>query len=217
MNRPTVIYRWIVFLLAAFYCLRMIFFSSYAEVAGPFRFLTVWALFASFFCASRMIALVEGRSTRRWDGIVGMTAVLNGMVVLLYWRLYFADPRSVTPDGQLGAAYLELYLHGLGPLLQWIDALFIHRSFRRPWVSLLALFAVIGAYICWIELVVAPLNATPRGTVTTGLPYPFLNNLPLADRALFYVTNIAVAVVLLGIFCALAWAIRRRFPRPATL
>ena len=215
MSQSVKNYRWIVFLLAAFYCLRMILFSDWGNVAGPFRFLTVWALFCSFFAAGRMMALVEGRSERRWDGFVSMTAVLNVMVVFLYWRLFLADPMSVSRDGQLGEWWLEFYLHGLGPVLQVIDALFIHRSFRRIGAALAWLFGVIGTYVLWIEFVVQPLNAAPKGSVTTGLPYPFLNSLRLDDRLVFYGANFATALVLLLIFVALAWGVRRFLPSPA--
>lgn len=207
----TRIFRWIVFLLAAGYCLRMVLFSSYENFAGPFRYLTVWALFLSFFCASRMIAREEGRTTRRFDGIVSMTSVINAMVVFLYWRLFFADPTSVTSDGEIGPLYLELYLHLAGPLLQWIDALFIHRSFKRLGAALAWLFGVIGAYVLWAEVVLQTMNTTPMGTVTSGLPYPFLNSLPFEGRAVFYGTNFGVAVVLLLLFAALRWATGRMF------
>ncbi len=213
--RARLIYRWVVFLLAAFYSLRMIFFGGYDGFGGPFRYLTVWALFAAFFSASRMIALDEGRTTRRWDGFVGMTSVLTAMVVILYWRLYFADPTSVTKDGQLGQWWLEYYLHLIGPLLQWIDALFLHRSFRRIGASALWLLGLISAYVAWAELVVGPLNQTPIGSVTSGLPYRFLNNLEWPDRATFYVTNVVVALILLLVFAAVAWAIRRFLPQAA--
>lgn len=206
------IFRWIVFLLAAFYCLRTLFFGDFSEFAGPFRYLTIWALFFSFFAASRMMALEEGRSTWRWDGFVCMTAVINAMVVFLYWRLFFADPASVTRDGKLGQLYLELYLHGLGPVLQIIDTLFVHRSYRKLIAPLAWLFGVIAAYVAWAELVVGPMNDSPVGTVTSGLPYPFLNNLPFAGRAIFYGSNFAVALVLLLVFAAIAWLIRRTFP-----
>jgi hypothetical protein len=89
MTKTVRIFRWIVFLRAAGYCLRTLAFSSFEHFAGPFRYLTIWALFMSFFAASRMMALVEGRSTRRWDEFVGATAVVNAMVVFLYWRLFF--------------------------------------------------------------------------------------------------------------------------------
>ncbi|MEM8536624.1 MAG: hypothetical protein AAGF56_02055 [Pseudomonadota bacterium] len=209
------VFRWTAFLLAGGYCIRMMFFSDWTAFGGPFRFLTVWALFCSFFCFSRMMAIEEGRSTRRWDGFVSMTAVLNTMVVFLYWRLFLADPTSVSQSGALGALYLELYLHGLGPALQIVDALFVHRAFRRPGAAVAWLFGVISAFLLWSELVLQPLNTTPAGTVTSGLPYPFLNNLEWADRALFYGSNFAVALVILVIFTGIARLIRRRFPVPA--
>ena len=211
--RAVLIYRWIVFLLAAGYCLRTLILGGWESFGGPFRFLTIWALFASFFCASRMMALEEGRSTRRWDGFVSMTAVLNAMVVFLYWRLFLEDPSNVRSNGQMGEPYLEFYLHGVGPLLQWIDALFIHRAFRKVGAAALWLVGVIAAYIAWAELLVQPFNATPRGTVTSGLPYPFLNSLPFDGRVGFYATNFTAALVLLCIFAALAWAVRRLRPR----
>ena len=209
-------YRWVVFLLAAFYCLYMLATGPWNGFGGPFRYLTVWALFASFFCASRMMALEEGRSVRRWDGAVSMTAVLNAMVVLLFWRLYFADPTSVTRNGQLGQPWLEFYLHGVGPLLQGIDAVFIHRSFRAPRVAMVWLVGVVSVYVLWIEGPVQTLNDSPPGVVTSGLPYRFLNDLPFDDRVAFYVTNVAVAVLALGGLTVLAWLVRRRHPAKAT-
>lgn len=203
------IFRWIVFLLAAAYCLRTLVFGSYEHFGGPFWYLTHWALFMSFFAASRMMALVEGRSTRRWDGFVCATAVINAMVVFMYWRLFLEDPNLVSTDGELGPLYLELYLHALGPLLQWIDAVFIHRSFRKLGAPLMWLFGVIAAYVLWAELALQPMNDTPMGSVTSGLPYPFLNDLELAGRSVFYGSNFAVSIVLLVGFAGLAWMIRR--------
>lgn len=214
MTKTIRIFRWIVFLAAAAYCLRTLVFGSFDYFAGPFRYLTIWALFMSFFAASRMMALTEGRSTRRWDGFVGATAVVNAMVVFMYWRLFFADPNSVSSDGELGPLYIELYLHALGPLLQWIDAIFIHRSFRRLGASLVWLFGIIAAYVAWCELVLMRMNDTPAGTVTSGLPYPFLNDLELSGRAIFYGSNFAVAIVFLLVFAAIAWGIRRLVQQP---
>lgn len=213
MAKKQRIFRWVVFLLAAFYCLRTLFFADFSNFGGPFRYLTIWALFLSFFCASRMMALEEARSTRRWDGFVCMTAVINAMVVFLYWRLYFADPTSVTRDGELGQFYLEMYLHGLGPALQIIDTIFVHRSYRKMVPALGWLFGVIGAYVAWAELAVGPLNDEPIGKVTSGLPYPFLNDLELSGRAIFYGSNFVVALVLLLVFAGIAWLIRRTFPQ----
>ncbi|SFS19486.1 hypothetical protein [Yoonia litorea] len=213
---PRLIFRWTAFLLAAGYCVRTLVFSGWESFGGPFRFLTVWALFFSFFAFSRMMALEEGRSDKRWDGFVSMTAVINTMVVILYWRLYFADPTSVTRDGQLAAWHLEIYMHLVGPLLQVIDTIFVHRSYRRLMPALGWLLGVIATYLALAELVFQPLNTTPAGSVTSGLPYPFLNSLEFSDRAVFYVTNFATALVLLLFYAAIAWAVRRQFPAPAT-
>ncbi|MGJ8622938.1 MAG: hypothetical protein ACSHW1_09175 [Yoonia sp.] len=213
---PRLIFRWTAFLLAAGYCIRTLIFGGWDAFGGPFRFLTIWALFASFFAFSRMMAIEEGRSENRWDGFVCMTAVINTMVVFLYWRLYFADPTSVTQDGELAAWHLEIYLHLVGPLLQVIDTIFVHRSYRRLGTAFGWLFGVIGVYVLWAELLVQRLNDSPLGSVTSGLPYPFLNNLELPERAIFYATNLATGAVLLLLYAALAFAVRRRFPVPVT-
>ncbi len=211
------IFRWAVFLLAAFYCLRTLVFGDFGVFGGPFRFLTIWALFMSFYASSRMMALTEGRSLRRWDGFVCATAVINAMVVILYWRLYFADPTSVTQDGELGQFYLEMYLHGLGPALQITDTLFIHRSYRRLGAPLLWLFGVISVYILWCEVLLQRFNDSPIGTVTSGLPYPFLNDLPLSGRAIFYGANFAVAIVVLIVFAGIAKVFRPTVPAQTAL
>lgn len=155
------------------------------------------------------MALEEMRSTRRWDGFVAMTAVINTMVVFLYWRLYFADPTSVTADGELGAFHLEMYLHGVGPALQVIDSLFVHRSHQRLRRSVLLLIGVISLYVMWVELVVGRLNDSPVGSVTSGLPYPFLNDLEPAGRLIFYGSNVTIGLVLLLVYAGIAWLIRR--------
>lgn len=213
--RPVLIFRWVVFLLAAGYCLRTLIFSDWGPFAGPFRFLTIWALFMSFFAASRMMALMEGRSTRCWDGFVSATAVVNAMVVYLYWSLFLNDPASVTRNGQLSEPYLELYLHGVGPLLQLVDAIFINRAFRRMGAAFLWLFGVVTTYILWMEFVLQPLNDTPRGTVTSGLSYPFLNSMLPDDRLQYYLLICSAAAALLLVFAVVAWVVRRFLLPPA--
>lgn len=204
-------FRWLVFALAAFYAVRFMVVGPWDNAGGPFRFLTIWALFCSFFVASRLLAITERRSTLRWEGVVAMTTVLNAMVVFLYWRLFLADPTSVTRNGQLGVWWLEYYLHGLGPLLQWIDALFIHRGFRKPLAGAAWLVTICTAYLAIAELIWQPLNDSPAGSVTSGLPYPFLNSMDFDDRLVFYVTNVGLGLVLMTFLTGLAWVIRRWF------
>ena len=210
--RAIVTYRWIVFLLAAGYCLHQIFLGSWSGPGGPFRYLTIWALFLSFYSASRMLALSEHQITRRHEVTAMCAAVLNVMVVFLYWRLYFTDPSLVNGNGQI-IWYLEYYLHGLGPVLQIIDALFIACVFRRVWRAAIPLLLIIGAYVAWAELFVQRFNDKPLGSVTSGLPYPFLNSMEWADRAGFYAVNAGTAIGLLVVF-GLVGAVLYRFARP---
>jgi hypothetical protein len=78
------------------------------------------------------------------------------------------------------------------------------------------LLGVIGAYVLWAELIVQTFNKRPLGNVTSGLPYPFLNDLELPQRMVFYASNIATAILLLLTYAGLAWLVRRRFPAPVT-
>jgi hypothetical protein len=206
-SRPVLTYRWIVFLLAAGYCIYQIFNASYAHFGGPFRFLTIWALFISFYAASRMLALSERRITRTHQ-VTAMTAsVLNVMVCYLYWKLWFTNPDLVNNDGPV-VWHQEYYLHALGPALQIIDALFIGRVFTRTWRAALPLTGIIAAYVAWSELVVQRLSDSSAGSVTSGLPYPFLNSMELAERLGFYGLNAAVAIGLLVVFGLIGLALR---------
>ena len=205
---PIRLFRWIVFLLAAGYLIHNCLVSSW-NFGGPFRYLTIWALVLSLFVALRVLLISYDITDRRGDPWVSATAVVNAMVVFLYWRLYFADPTSVTRDGELASWWLEGYLHAGGPLLMWIDAVFINRVFRKIGSAAVVLVGIVLVYIAWIELFVKRFNDSPVGKVTTGLPYPFLNNLDFSGRAIFYTTNVVVAMVVLGIFFALSLIVRR--------
>ncbi len=204
-------YRWAVFLLAGFYLIWMLVLDAdYSATGGPFRFLTNWALLLSFFSASRMMALAEHRSDNDWPALVAVTAVFNFMVVFLYWRLFLANPDSVTGAGGPPEPWVQYYIHALGPALQWGDMLFIHRNVRRFKRALVGLLGLVAVYVLWVELVVQPLNDSPLGKVTSGLPYPFLNDLEIAGRATFYAQTAVSAVVVLLVVFGLSRLVRRQ-------
>lgn len=179
------------------------------DPGGPFRYLTIWALTLSAFVAARVLLISYNMSDRRFDPLVSATAVINAMVVFLYWRLYFADPTSVTDNGQLSALWREIYSHALGPFLMWVDATFINRVFRRIPTTIMWLIGLIAAYVIWAETFVQKFNDEPVGKITSGLPYPFLNNLELTERAVFYGSNFAFALIVLFVFALFAWLVRR--------
>jgi len=190
MPRSVIAYRWGVLLLAAFYFLDRAAVESFVwhDFGWQFRYLTVWSLTLNLIAAAMMLTRQFGRPDGAGGVFLGLAATLNMIVVVSYWRLYLTDPALVN-GGRPIVAYREYYLHLVGPLLQWIDLLALKRGFRRPvavagWLGVL----VIG-YLLWAELVVAPLNDAPAGSVTQGLPYPFLNDMAPWQRLRFYATT----------------------------
>lgn len=212
-SRPVLMFRWIVFLLAAGYMIyRIVLDADYQMPGGPFRFLTIWALCLSFFVASRQLAFSEGRSSLLWSRTVMVTCVLNALVVAIYWRLFLTNPSLVNSNGP-PVWYLEYYLHLVGPLLQWIDALVIFGAFQRWWRAVPGLIVAFFAYVLWIELFVSPNNDFPVGPDATGFPYPFLNAMTFDERAAFYAMTAVQMIGVLIAFAALAWVIRRLMTR----
>ena len=201
-------FRWVTFLLAGGYCLYQLLSADYSNPGGPFRFLTIWALFLSFYSASRMLSLSERRTVRDHHRTASVAAVVNVMVVYLYWKLFFTDPALVNGNGDI-AWHQQYYLHALGPALQIFDAIFIAQVFRRPLRTLAPLLAFVLTYVAWAELFVQRFNTVPSGTVTSGLPYPFLNSMEWANRLEFYGLNIAMAVLILAALTALCWVVRK--------
>ena len=204
-------YRILVFSSALFYMIYILIVSDWTQPGGPSRYLTVWGLFFSLLISWRVLQNSRGRGNNRWDVFVSSSAIINAMVVFLYWKLFFEDPMSVTTNGQLDVWWREYYMHLVGPVLMWIDALFINRVFQKVKKTILWLTGTITTYIVWIEFVVRPLNDSPVGKVTNGLPYPFLNDLFLFDRLSFYVVNFIVARMFLALFTIIAQVFRRVF------
>jgi len=185
--------------MAGGYAVYRIFNADYSSPGGEFRYLTIWALLLSFFSASQLLALSQHRSNRRWDVVVMCTSVLNAMVVFMYWKLFFIDPALVNGNGDI-VWHQQYYLHMVGPALQIIDALFFARAFHKAYRAVPLLIGIIALYVAWAELFVQRLNESPVGSVTSGLPYPFLNSMDFSGRAIFYATNAATGVVLLAVF-----------------
>lgn len=206
MNSRSVLnYRWTVFLLALGYFAYLFWSTDKSAFGWQFRYLTIWALTTNFLVAGQMLRVSLGRTANDWNSFVSMGVVLNVVVVVNYWKLYFENPASLNTSGEGLVWYMEYYLHLLGPLLMAIDAFLILGVFRNlPRVFLYAL--LLGtAYPVWAEFVVAPMNSQPAGSVTSGLPYPFLNNMAVSERLTFY----GVITVTIFVFIGLGWGLSR--------
>ncbi|PRY93378.1 FAR-17a/AIG1-like protein [Hasllibacter halocynthiae] len=196
-----------VFLLAAGFWLYQFATQEMADFGWQFRFLTVWALTLSMLSGWFVLRVSLGWSDSPHRTLMAATAVINAMVVLLYWRLYLENPEQVNGTTALPPVQ-EWYLHALGPALQWVEALVLTRAFTRLPSSALAVLGVVAAYVLWIELAVQPLNEVPGGAVTTGLPYPFLNDMEVQARLAFYGMQLGMSLLALGAF----WGLQRAWP-----
>lgn len=196
-------YRLIVLALVAFYFVDRFFVENFDEFGWQFRYLTIWALTGSLIAAAMMLTDRFGGRDDRGAVFVSVVAVINALVVSSYWRLYFQDPTLVNGNNQI-VAYREYYLHLIGPVLQWIDVLFLKRGFRFPLKTALWLGVLVVAYLLWCEGLVAPLNDEPVGSVTSGLPYPFLNDMALPARGVFYGVTYVSGLVFVMLFWGLA-------------
>lgn len=172
--------------------------TSLDAFGWQFRFLTIWGLSANVIVAWMMLRYSLGRSDRNYNSFVSASVVLNAIVVFKYWKLWFTDPSLINLNGPI-VWYQEYYLHALGPALLMIDAFFVLGVFRYLVPTFIIMLLVFLTYIGWIEILVHPLNTSPKGDVTNGLPYPFLNNMDQAERLAFYATTIGSAVVFFGI------------------
>lgn len=217
MSLPIRLFRLSVLALAAFYFVDRFSAETYVwdNFGWQFRYLTIWGLTGSLIVAAMMLTRAYGRPDRAGAVMVSVVGVINLIVVFSYWRLYFIDPTLVNGDKAI-VGYREWYLHLIGPLLQWIDMLLIKRAFHRPLRLAGWLAALVVIYTAWTELVVRPLNDDPVGTVTAGLPYPFLNDMALPDRLVFYTTIFVTGLVFIVLLRLLQAGLDRlRAPRPA--
>ncbi|WP_108259674.1 androgen-induced gene 1 family protein [Mangrovicoccus ximenensis] len=197
-------YRLFVLILALFYTWEVARSADYAAFGAQFRYLTIWAQTGNLLAAAAMLVPRWGRPDGRLDTLLSLLAILNALVVISYWRLFFIDPSLVNGE-TAPKPYREYYLHLVGPLLMWVDLFRLKRGFRRMAPVAGGLLAMVLLYTGWAEMLVGPLNAEPAGSVTSGLPYPFLNDMAPGARAGFYGATFAGGVVLIPVF----WGIGR--------
>jgi hypothetical protein len=207
-QNPVLSYRWCVFAIALAFWLYQFATNDRDSVGWQFRYLTHWALTMSVISAWFMLRLSRGVSAARHEVFASVTVVVNIMVVFLYWKIYLTDPTQFYVDGKVtNPWHQEYYFHVFGPVLQWIDAFFVLGAFGPMKRITIGVFAVVASYLAWMELIVQPFNFDRAGSVTSGLPYRFLNNMEFTERAGFYAQWTLGAVIFLGLCWAAARAI----------
>ena len=197
-------YRLLCLILSVGYFLYQFTQANYDNFGIQFRYLTIWGLTCAMVATLLLYKRNRDDLPESYLPFVSATAVLNAMVVFLYWKLYFIDPSLVNYSGSI-VWFQEYYLHILGPALIILDALLFNNSFTQVKKGVLTILAICLLYILWSEAVTGPLNDTAEGSVTNGLPYPFLNNMSFSERVSFYATT---SVTGLG-FYAIGWILAK--------
>lgn len=188
-------YRALVFILALSYWLYQFDGILTDPFGWQFRYLTIWSLTTSLFAAGQLLSFSCGLTKKSWDSLTSVATVISMVVVIQYWRLYFIDPLLVG-SGDI-PWHQQYYLHLAGPMLLWIDAFFILGAFQK--LKKISFFITIFSlsYPIWMEVILRPINSIPIGVVTNGLPYPFLNDMLIADRIIFYIVSIILNFLLI--------------------
>jgi hypothetical protein len=194
-NKLVIYYRTIVFLIAIFYWLYQFSGILTDPFGWQFRYLTIWSLTASTLVAAQLLGFSLGLTNKNWNSLASAATVISMVVVIQYWRLHFTDPKLVG-SGSI-PWHQQYYLHLLGPMLLWIDAFFILGSFSnlKRILFLILIFSI--TYPLWMEVILQPINTIPSGTVTNGLPYPFLNDMEVFERFVFYLISIMLNFLLI--------------------
>ena len=196
-------YRLVCLILSVGYFLYQFTEANYNNFGIQFRYLTIWSLTTAMVATWLLYKSKRKGLPESYLPFVSATAVLNAMVVFLYWKLYFIDPSLVNYSGSI-VWFQEYYLHILGPALIILDALLLNNSFTQVKKGVMTILAICLFYILWSEAVTGPLNDTPEGAVTSGLPYPFLNNMSFSERVSFYATTIVTGLGFYVAGCILA-------------
>tara|TARA_B000000475_G_scaffold186769_1_gene150646 strand:- start:31 stop:699 length:669 start_codon:yes stop_codon:yes gene_type:complete len=188
-------YRALVFILALSYWLYQ-FDGIFTDPFGwQFRYLTIWSLTTSLFVAGQLLSFSCGFSDKSWNTLTSVATVISMVVVIQYWRLYFIDPLLVG-SGEI-PWHQQYYLHLVGPALLWIDAFFILGAFQKLKKILFFISVFSVSYPIWMEIILRPINSIPIGTITNGLPYPFLNDMLIINRIIFYTVSIMLNFLLI--------------------
>ena len=187
-----VLFRVTCLAFAFIFVLDMFFLSGskiFIEVGfgKQFRYFTLWSLLANFIA---ILFLSLSKSFRIFDQtkpFIAISSMMGLFTIILYWGLYFIDPNLVNyGDDQLDF-FREIYLHFIGPALLFFDALVLKKTFTHFKKIVPYAFFINFGYFGWLELLVGPNSDFPVGKITSGLPYPFMNDMLLEHRLIFMV------------------------------
>jgi hypothetical protein len=180
-------------LVFAFFFILDMFFLSGSEVfkdAGfgkQFRYFTLWSLLANFIAVLFLSLSLKFTIFNQTKPFIAISSMMGLFTIILYWGLFFIDPNLVNYAGERLDFFREIYLHLVGPALLFFDALIFKKAFSNFSRILPFAFVINFGYFTWLETLVEPNSDFPVGKITSGLPYPFMNDMLLEHRLIFMV------------------------------
>ena len=90
-------YRFVCLLLSLGYFLYQFLGVNFDNFGIHFRYLTIWGLTGAMIATWLLYKNKRKGLPECYLAFVSAIAVLNAMVVFLYWKLYFIDPSLVEP------------------------------------------------------------------------------------------------------------------------
>ena len=193
------------------FLLTLIFFADIFFLSGSyifqnvgfgkqFKFFTLWSFIANFLVFSILFLSMIGIRIKIPDSLVATSTLMGIFTIILYWGLFFIDPNLVNYTDQRLNLFREFYLHLIGPLLLVVEGFLFTRAFKNFFNITLCAAAINFGYFSWIELVVARFNEFPKGTITNGLPYPFMNDMGISERLIFSASCFIFGIFFIWLF-----------------
>ena len=92
-------YRFICLLVSFGYFLYQFLGVNFDNFGIQFRYLTIWGLTGAMIATWLLYKNKRNGLSESYHAFVSAIAVLNAMVVFLYWKLYFIDPGLANYSG----------------------------------------------------------------------------------------------------------------------
>ena len=203
-----VLFRLSCLAFAFFFVLDMFFLSGSkffieAGFGKQFRYFTLWSLLANFMALLFITLSMRFIIFDKTKPFVAISSMMGLFTIILYWGLFCIDPNLVNYADERLDVFREIYLHFAGPILLFFDALFLKKAFTYVRKILTYAFFINFGYFAWLEILVEPNSNFPVGKVTSGLPYPFMNDMLLEHRLIFMVLCFLCGALLIWILTKL--------------
>ena len=158
-------------------------------MGGGLKYLTNWVLTLNLIVAFDAIIFEVTRKVKLFNSIISATIAMNIVVIALYWGMRSVDETLLdvnTEKWTLLQWIWDSYLHWGMALIVLIEAIIFNSIYDKLIRAYTVLIVIFLGYIFWIETFVSQYNTDPCGSINCGFPYPFLNDLNISERTIFY-------------------------------